>query len=170
LGVIEAEGKLWGVTAEGGDHNKGALYRIGLDGSSYTVVASFGADGSAPATPSTLLTLGADGRLYGGTLAGGSSDAGTLFSVDPKAASPALQTEASLATSGAAKLMGSLLEASDGCLYGVVTADAADVADGGYVLKWCSDAGLTQVGDLDDGTGWGAAEPELVETLLPFSP
>lgn len=75
-----ANGKLYGITDAGGSANKGVLFSINPDGSSYTLVHSFtdspdGADGAD-------LTMSADGSvLYGATINGGTGGDGTVFSV-----------------------------------------------------------------------------------------
>lgn len=86
--LLAPDGRLWGTTTEGGANGSGVVFRIGTDGAGYTVVHAFAAaatdgtnaDGREPRGP---LTVGADGRLYGGTTNGGPGGTGTLYSIDP---------------------------------------------------------------------------------------
>jgi uncharacterized repeat protein (TIGR03803 family) len=71
---------LYGTTAAGGPANQGAIFRMNLDGSNFSMVHSFlggTTDGSAP--ESDLLAVGS--TLYGTTALGGSSALGVLFGV-----------------------------------------------------------------------------------------
>jgi uncharacterized repeat protein (TIGR03803 family) len=78
---------LYGTTFYGGAPGLGTVFRIGLDGSGYTVLHTFqgiccGSDGSFPLSGLTLNPE--DNMLYGITNNGGnSSDLGTVFQIDP---------------------------------------------------------------------------------------
>jgi uncharacterized repeat protein (TIGR03803 family) len=82
-GLTAANGTLYGTTVYGGASRRGALFAIDPDTGSETVPYSFCslpncADGDYPeAAP---LAVGA--MLYGATWAGGSSDGGTVFSLN----------------------------------------------------------------------------------------
>jgi uncharacterized repeat protein (TIGR03803 family) len=83
LGVIMAEGRLFGLTASGGTAgNFGALYSVATDGSGYTILhrfrdVAFPQDGVAPRGA----LLYENGSLYGMTVGGGQFGFGTLFSL-----------------------------------------------------------------------------------------
>lgn len=79
-GLVEApDGNLYGTTLLGGDNGKGAIYRISLTGSGFTIIHHFsGADGE---NPEGRLIVGADGALYGTTLVGGSANRGTIYKI-----------------------------------------------------------------------------------------
>lgn len=87
--VLLAQTQMWGVTPNGGDFGKGAIFKMNGDGTERTEVHSFRKyDGAGP---NGVLTIGNDGKLYGTTFQGGSSadalssttGAGTVFSFDP---------------------------------------------------------------------------------------
>jgi uncharacterized repeat protein (TIGR03803 family) len=60
--VWDSNGFFYGLTAYGGAHDKGTIYRVSADGSNFTVLHNFSTEG----TPvGTSLTLGTDGVLYG---------------------------------------------------------------------------------------------------------
>jgi uncharacterized repeat protein (TIGR03803 family) len=71
------------MTSGGGSNNGGTIFEIGTDGSGYEVMHSFiggSSDGFAPYEYSGLTILGS--TLYGITSDGGSSNEGTLFSIN----------------------------------------------------------------------------------------
>jgi uncharacterized repeat protein (TIGR03803 family) len=71
---------LFGMTAGGGANGDGTIFRIGLDGSGYSITHTFNAGVTDGGTPSGSL-IGWGGNLYGTTEFGGSGNAGTVFSL-----------------------------------------------------------------------------------------
>lgn len=67
--TMDADGNLYGTTANGGIGGRGTVFRIAADGT-YSVLYSFqgGTDGAVPVAG---VTIGPDGALYGTTLTGG---------------------------------------------------------------------------------------------------
>lgn len=79
--VRDANGRIYGVTLEGGPENIGVLYRVDANGA-YTPLHQFRFGTNAEdlgGPPSTGLTLAADGYIYGGTYAGSTAGGGTIF-------------------------------------------------------------------------------------------
>ena len=75
--------KLYGNTSNGGNYSNGVVYKINVDGSGYTILHSFGSINDDGSQPSGTLTLSNNGTiLYGTTIAGGSSNYGTIFSIN----------------------------------------------------------------------------------------
>ena len=71
------EGKIYGITSNGGSGGKGTVFRLNKDGSDFEVIHSFtGFDGSEPLSK---LTIGPDEKIYGTTGKGGQDGAGTTF-------------------------------------------------------------------------------------------
>ncbi len=107
--------------------DSGVIYSLQTDGSSYTLLYTFGSqtdDGSGP-----IGTLLSDGTmLYGVTAYGGAADYGTVFSLDPNASSATiLHSFAALTGDGMLPTAGLV---SDGTrLYGTTTGGGAA---GGY--------------------------------------
>lgn len=171
LGVtLVGDDVLWGAALAGGANGHGALFRYDISEDSYSEPIAFAeTDG---ATPATKLLLAKDGWLYGVASTGGSAGFGVLFRVDPAAASPQLEVLHHFDGTIAKSPTGSLMEASDGCFYGVATSAAASAAPGGAIFKYCgADKGLESVGALTDETGYGTAYPSLVEVqLTPVAP
>jgi uncharacterized repeat protein (TIGR03803 family) len=84
--VRDFAGNFYGVTAQGGANNLGAIYEVSppvVPGGSWSekVLYSFnGADGTLPAG---RLLLGANGALFGTASSGGAGGAGEVFRLDP---------------------------------------------------------------------------------------
>lgn len=77
------DGKVYGMTSDGGTSNLGVIYRCDLDGGNYEVLKHFGSallssDGAGPLGS----VIGYDGRLYGMTRDGGSNRLGVIFRCD----------------------------------------------------------------------------------------
>jgi len=79
--LIRDNDRLYGMTTYGGTANSGVVFRIGLDGSSYTVLHHLTGGTSNGAWPYGGL-LAIDGVLYGLTRFGGAYNGGVLFSLD----------------------------------------------------------------------------------------
>jgi len=79
------DGLLYGVTSQAGTNGYGTLFSIAPGDSTFTNLHDF--DNAAGGRPASELALFSDGKLYGATLAGGTSSAGaatnfgTIFSV-----------------------------------------------------------------------------------------
>lgn len=80
-GVILVEDVFYGITAAGGTHGNGTIYRMDPDGTDFSVLHSF--HKSTGDDSHGRLTLGSDGHtLFGMTKTGGSQDLGVIFSFD----------------------------------------------------------------------------------------
>jgi uncharacterized repeat protein (TIGR03803 family) len=88
--VIDAEGNLFGTTAQGGTHyfccvcpsgvGCGTVFKVTKSGKE-TVLHSFGSGTKHPAVPMAGLVMDSQGNLYGTTLHGGGRNLGTVFKV-----------------------------------------------------------------------------------------
>jgi len=76
-----SNGKLYGVTSDGGSNSEGAIFEKDLITYAITLNASF-ASGSTGANPGPGLIQATDGKLYGVCRSGGTNNVGTLFSYD----------------------------------------------------------------------------------------
>jgi uncharacterized repeat protein (TIGR03803 family) len=125
-GVVQGpDGLLYGTTLRGGEPDKGTIYRIGTDGTGFTVLHEFdGADGE---NPEGELIIGGDGTIYGTTLIGGSSNRGTIFRVTTSGAFESLYSFPAFAsvrdglglnTVGSNPRAGLLYSATDQTYYG----------------------------------------------------
>lgn len=128
-GLVQHDGRLWGVTRTGGLQGAGVVFRVAPDGSDFAVVNTLPVEIGA-SRPHGALVAGPGGVFYGVTITGGASGAGTVFrrgvdgslTVLRSFAAPAAHT--GINTGGAAPC-GPLLLAGD-LLYGVTRLGGAD--------------------------------------------
>lgn len=84
--VMDEAGALYGIAGDGGKHDRtgGAVWR--LEGESYTLLHSFCRPGDnclKGQEPVAGLSIGANGRLFGETTAGGAKNDGVVFEIVP---------------------------------------------------------------------------------------
>ena len=116
-------GFLYGVTVVGGTGGNGTLFRIGTDGTGFTVLHAFSAADSLDtnsdgAFPNDALVKDSAGNFYGTTFSGGSGGQGTLFRLNADGS----QFAALYALQSGDGTNPALAEGSDGLIYGT-TAD-----------------------------------------------
>ena len=155
---------LYGMAASGGGFGKGTLFRLATNGSSFTVLHSFnGGNGWEP----NHLMEGSDGVLYGTTGFGGNTNAanpygfGTVFKFNKDGTSFAVLRGFTSGTD--AHTPHSLIEASDGVLYG--TSEWGGTANEGTIFKLNKNGtGYTILHHfLSNSTDGGAPSPGLME-------
>ena len=116
---------LYGTTVYGGISNAGAIFRVGRDGSDYTVLHHFTYERTNGALPGATLLESSDGFLYGSTSSGGSNGVGLLFRVATDGTG--FFALRSFAASNDVRSPSSLVEGSDGVLYGVARTTTSSV-------------------------------------------
>jgi uncharacterized repeat protein (TIGR03803 family) len=125
-GLVQGpDNMLYGTTLYGGNNNKGTIYRIGLDGTGFSIIHHFNeSDGE---NPEGSLIVGHDGELYGTTMMGGASDRGTIYRISTAGVHTLLYSFPSLSEFGpigtavnetGANPRAALLRAADGNYYG----------------------------------------------------
>jgi uncharacterized repeat protein (TIGR03803 family) len=77
------DGGLYGTTYSGGGNGAGALFKLALAGTNYSVWRGFRSSGGDGQNPRGGLVLGSDGAFYGTTWNGGQSGVGTVFQIYP---------------------------------------------------------------------------------------
>jgi uncharacterized repeat protein (TIGR03803 family) len=77
------DGMLYGTTYSGGSAGAGAIFKLALAGTSYSVWRSFLSSGGDGQNPRGGLVLGSDGAFYGTTWDGGQAGVGTVFQIYP---------------------------------------------------------------------------------------
>ena len=90
--IQASDGSLYGTKQSGGSGRDagGTIFKLDLVGT-FTVLHHFGRN-PGPAYPLAHVTEGSDGRLYGTTVAGGLSDVGTVFTIEPSGAARVLHS------------------------------------------------------------------------------
>ena len=135
-------GKLYGMTNRGGSNNYGVLFEHDPATGSYTKKLDF--DGAnIGRNPYSSLMQADNGKLYGMTLSGGSSNDGVLFEFDPATGSYTKKLDFDGANKGESPYS-SLMQADNGKLYGITSYGGSsndgvlfefDPATGSYTKK-----------------------------------
>lgn len=135
-GVIQAsDGNLYGTTpGNGTDVNKsfGAVFKVTLSGQETLVYTFQGLTVSDGQLPEAGLIQGVDGNFYGTTSEGGAGISGTVFKLTPAGVETVLSNfnaGGSTSVNGYSPLA-SLIQASDGNLYGINNLGGAHNNDG----------------------------------------
>ena len=153
-GLIQGrDGFLYGTTYEGGLGDNGVVFKIGADGTGFTVLHSFhSTDGL---TPEASLVQASNGCLYGTTV-GNIYNTSTIFRVGTDG--NGFATIHSFAGNDGITPSGSLIQGYDGMLYG--TANAGGVHGSGTIFAVGVDGnGFVVIHSFSgsDGTGPSAA-------------
>jgi uncharacterized repeat protein (TIGR03803 family) len=119
------DGRLFGTTRTGGAYTNGTIFALSSDGSGYAQLRSFnGTNGAEP----NGLTKGSDGILYGTTRGGGNVGLGTVFRIHTNATGHTILRHFGTGSTDAQHPNTSLLEGSDGVLYGTAAQIGNNVA------------------------------------------
>jgi uncharacterized repeat protein (TIGR03803 family) len=143
--ALGRDGVLYGTTADGGSNTCGTVFRMGTDGSGYTVLRTFRTNNVDGRTPYAGLIQGVDGAFYGTTRFGGSTNAGTLFRLNSDGSGYAVIHAFGLSGSDGQEPFGELSQGTDGMWYGTTCyggafATPTNDSDMGTVF-WCSPDG-----------------------------
>lgn len=114
--LTEKNGKLYGMTREGGASGFGTLFEFNPSTGILTKKLDFGGAGAKGKNPKGTLCLTSNGKFYG-TVLGGSSGNGLIFEYDAEA--NIYTPKADFDSENGKNPMGSLMQASDGKLYGL---------------------------------------------------
>ncbi|MEM8509793.1 MAG: BspA family leucine-rich repeat surface protein [Bacteroidota bacterium] len=121
--LVEAgNGKLYGMTRQGGVGNNGVLFEY--DPLTDTYVKKFDFNGTDGRFPRGSLIRANNGKLYGMTELGGATDRGVLFEYEPLTNAYSKKFEFDV-TNGS-QPVGSLIEANNGRLYGMTFRGGTD--------------------------------------------
>ncbi len=151
--VLNASSTFFGVTTEGGDAGRGAIFSMHITGAAFTLLHEFAGgaeDGQQPEGPLTL-----DGTtLYGVTLAGGDDNLGTVFSIQTNGTGFTILHEFSGGTGDGQYPEGSLV-LNGTTLYGV-TSQGGDDNLGTVFSIQTNGTGFTILHEFSGSTGDGA--------------
>ncbi len=117
--VQTADGKIYGMTSDGGSLNAGVIFSYDPNSSGYNKIKDFTCtDGKSPYSN---MVMANDGKFYGTTFEGGVNNSGVIFSFDPSSDAYTKLKDFGTNVKGQGP-SGSLLRASDGKLYGMTSA------------------------------------------------
>jgi uncharacterized repeat protein (TIGR03803 family) len=132
--IFGSNGALYGATQMGGPYSNGTIFRINPDGSGYSALKTYQADGEDGAEPAGALVQGSDGELYGTTFMGGGMGClGTAFRLDLDGVVYKIVRRFSQTGDDGCNPQDALVRASNGCLYG--TTQNGGACDQGTVFK-----------------------------------
>jgi uncharacterized repeat protein (TIGR03803 family) len=117
--LIGDDGAFYGTTTSGGSSNGGVIYRVRPDGSNYQVLHEFGTSPTAGWNPEAGMIRGSDGVLYGVTRYGGNTNGGTVFRINQDGSGFSTLHHFNLGAPEGGWSKTTVVEASDGYLYGV---------------------------------------------------
>jgi uncharacterized repeat protein (TIGR03803 family) len=123
-------GKLYGMTYIGGSANLGVLFEFDPTINSFTKKIDF-SNGNG-SNPFGNLLKASNGKLYGMTSKGGTNNLGVIFEYDP--ATNIYTVKVNMQTSSGSSPQGSLMQASNGKLYGVTSAGGINA--GGALFEY----------------------------------
>jgi uncharacterized repeat protein (TIGR03803 family) len=153
------DGAFYGTTRNGGSHGGGTAFKLNADGTGFIVLKDFDR-ATAGASPSAALIQGIDGALYGTALAGGSSNRGTVFKLNPDGTGFSVLHNFDYAVTGAYP-RAALIQGADRALYG--TARDGGSAGSGTVFKLNPDGtGFSVLKNFDNETTGGKSHAPLI--------
>jgi len=138
--VRGTDGAFYGTTLQGGAAGVGTVFKVLANGS-FSILHNFGGGSSDGANPNASLVQGKDGALYGTTLNGGASGAGTVFKVSADGLFFSLLQ--SLDANSGYSPRAALVQSTDGVFYG--TAYQGGTSGVGTVFKVSADGSLFSV-------------------------
>lgn len=152
--LIQAtDGNLYGTTSDGGVNTYGTIFRINPTTNAFTVIKHLApADGTAPLGS---LVQATDGNLYGTASRGGSKNAGTLFRINPGTNAFTVLRHLDYTVDGAYP-EGSLVQANDGHLYGMLPSN-------GRIFRLTLSGQFSIVRTLSYNTEGGAPSGSLIK-------
>lgn len=144
---LVSNGKLVGVTAQGGTNNAGVLYEFDYSTNTVNVLHNFTVSG----TVNNSILEASNGLYYGLTLQGGTNNEGTLYSFDPVTT---IYTELySFENATGSFPTGQLIQAANGLLYGLTGQGGTNIY---YGVIYAYDIALDQytvLHNFDDTNG-----------------
>ena len=124
-GVIQSsDGQLYGATRHGGASDAGTIFSIKTNGSGFTIVRDFTTNANDGAYPLNSVIEGSDGRLYGRTLSGGTSNGSAIFGLNKNGSGYSVLHSFTTNLDNTDSYSG-LIQGSDGALYGTTYNDGA---------------------------------------------
>jgi uncharacterized repeat protein (TIGR03803 family) len=155
-----SDGALYGTTWFGGTNGQGTVYRINEDGSGYQALASF-LPARTRQTPRAPLLQGSDRRLYCATEDSGSTNFGSIFSIERNGGEFRLLHDFGVVTNDG-RIPNGLCEASDGLLYG--TTQLGGTNGNGTIFQVSqTGAGYTVLRSFLNSTDGSSCRARLIE-------
>jgi uncharacterized repeat protein (TIGR03803 family) len=147
--IVASDGNFYGTTSAGGNNSLGTIFKLTVGGTFSTLVHCTSTTGTGP---KAALLQAIDGNFYGTTSAGGSLFSGTVFKMTTAGVVTVLHNFSGFgATATGATSLASLIQASDGNLYGTTSSGGAN--SNGTVFKITTGGTLTTLLSFTGTTG-----------------
>jgi uncharacterized repeat protein (TIGR03803 family) len=125
-GVIQGrDGNLYGATRHGGTVDAGIVFSLNTNGTGFTIIRSFTTNANDGAYPLNTVIQGADGRLYGRTISGGTNNGNSIFGLNTNGSGYIVLYSFNSVLPDYDDSYSGLVEGSDGLLYGTTSKDGA---------------------------------------------
>lgn len=118
--VKAINGKLYGMTKEGGANNQGVLFEFNTSSNTFAKILDFNTS-TTGSFPYGSLIQSSNGKLYGMTGAGGTNYNGVIFEFNPSSSTYTIKYSFSNPSTNGAYPYGDLFQASNGKLYGMTS-------------------------------------------------
>jgi uncharacterized repeat protein (TIGR03803 family) len=151
--INAGEGLLYGMTRVGNSTNNGTIFSYNISTGVLTDLHDFGS-GTDGNYPTGSLIQANNGLLYGMTVSGGSDSVGVIFSYDMSTGDEVVLYNFGSDSDGRYP-WGSLIQASDGRLYGMTELGGAN--DTGMIFSYNISTGIET--DIHDFTGFDGGMP-----------
>ena len=156
--LVTSDGYLYGVTVQGGSEAYGVFYKVKPDATGYTVLKEFdGLNSASPQYATNGVIRGSDGYFYGG--GNSSPDSSILYKIATTSGSA--PTAVHLFASG--NLYGQFMQASNGKLYGIVSAAGNSGVTGGVVSVTTDGSTFTTLHSFSDTDGGHESYSGLIQ-------
>jgi len=144
--VLASNGKFYGTTLGGGANGKGVIFQWDSTGG-YVDKYDFDGTSGNGAEPSSALTLGPDGNLYGLTVTGSVNTTGVIFEYNPLTSTYTKKYDLDGSAQGTSLTLG-----PDGKFYGMTLGGGLNSV--GVIFQWDSKTNTyTDLIDLTDANG-----------------
>ena len=145
------DGYLYGTAYDSGTNNNGTVFKVAKDGSGFTVLHVFGANGSNSVNsdggrPYAGLAVGPDGALYGTTSIGGTGGYGTVFRITTDGGSFSVLRNFQYGDGFGTYPQAPLVSSGDGAFYGTTLNGGA--TGNGTVFRITTDGQFTTLASL----------------------
>jgi uncharacterized repeat protein (TIGR03803 family) len=154
--IQASDGNLYGTTRNGGASGNGTAFRMNPTTGTLTLLHPFAGYPGDGSDPNAALIQASDGNLYGTTNAGGASNLGTVFRMNPTTGAVMLLHNFTGYPGDGAHPNAALMQATDGNLYGT-TQGGGGASGNGVVFCINPTTGvLTLLHSFTGSTGDGA--------------
>ncbi|MBX2963124.1 MAG: T9SS type A sorting domain-containing protein [Cyclobacteriaceae bacterium] len=156
---------IYGMTSSGGTQSSGVIYRVNTNSDDFETIHEFANVVNGGAHPYTGLMEASDGKLYGTTTYGGQIGGGVIFKIDKNGTG--FTVLKNLSMESGINPYGSLIEGSDGFLYG--TTSGGGINNVGVIFKISKSGNeFTKLHDfsLSNGTSPSTALSEIRNGVL----